>query len=205
MKKINVLNSKFESKGSLDSPINLTKEDVSEPAVHQVVKAILAGKRQGTACTKNKALVSGGGKKPFKQKGTGRARQGSTRSPLMVGGGTMFGPTPRDFSQKVNKKMTLKAIRSVLFDKHEAGKLFVVDNFESNGKTKDLFQLLSAKGLLPSLLVTDDPKSLTLRAAKNLEHGKAIPVEGFNVYEAVKYENLLVEKQAFNKLVERLG
>ena len=116
-------------------------------SVHQVVKATLASRRQGNACTKNRAAVSGGGAKPFKQKGTGRARQGSSRSPLMVGGGTVFGPTPRDYTQKVNKKMMKKAIQSILADKLQAGKLTVVDSLESTGKTKEMFASLNERNL----------------------------------------------------------
>ena len=97
--------------------ISFSEEAVNVPVVHQVVKATLASRRQGNASTKNRALVSGGGAKPFKQKGTGRARQGSSRSPLMPGGGTAFGPTPRSYEQKLNKKVVLKAIRSILLDK----------------------------------------------------------------------------------------
>src|SRR5690554_7577121 len=102
MAEITLLNSKFEKSGSVETNVSLDAEVISAPAVHQVVKATLAGRRQGTASTKNRSQVRGGGAKPFKQKGTGRARQGSSRSPLMVGGGTVFGPTPRDYSQKVN-------------------------------------------------------------------------------------------------------
>src|SRR5690606_13264736 len=142
MTDITVLNSKFEKSGSLKAEVDFSAEAINEAVVHQVVKATLAGRRQGTACTKNKALVSGGGKKPFKQKGTGNARQGSTRSPLMPGGGTVFGPTPRDYSQKVNKKVMLLAISSVLADKFQAGKLHVVDKLEATGKTKDMFKAL---------------------------------------------------------------
>lgn len=204
MTDITVLNKKFESSGKLKTEISLTPEDINTPAVHQVVKAILAGRRQGTACTKNKALVSGGGIKPFKQKGTGRARQGSSRSPLMVGGGTVFGPTPRSFEQKVNKKMMNKAIQSVLADKLQAGKLTVVEKIESDGKTKKMFELLDGKGLLPALVVTSGKDSLALRASKNLEKAKAMSVEGFSVYEAVKFENLIIEKEALEALFKRL-
>lgn len=104
MTELNVLNSKFEKAGSLKIDRDFSVDSINGTVVHQVVKATLAGRRQGTAMTKTKGFVSGGGKKPFKQKGTGNARQGSTRSPLMPGGGTVFGPTPRDYTQKVNKK-----------------------------------------------------------------------------------------------------
>lgn len=204
MTDITVLNSKFENTGKLSSKVDFSPEQINVPVVHQVVKAILAGRRQGNACTKNKSLVSGGGKKPFKQKGTGRARQGSSRSPLMPGGGTVFGPQPRSFEQKVNKKMGLKAIHSVLADKFQAGKLLVVETIESNGKTKDMFNSLNSKKLLPALVVTEKKDSLALRSVRNLQQGKGLPVEGFSVYEAVKYENLIIEKKALESLLEKL-
>ena len=202
---ISVLNSKFESKGKVSTTVDLSPEAISMPVVHQVVKATLAGKRQGTACTKNKSMVSGGGAKPFKQKGTGRARQGSSRSPLMPGGGTVFGPTPRSFAQKVNKKVANRAIQSVLADKLQAGKLTVVEKIESTGKTKDMYNDLNGRGLLPGLFVTADKDSKALMAVQNLQYGAGVPAEGFSVYEAVKYENLIIEKAALEKLLERLG
>jgi len=205
MTDITVLNSKFEQSGALKTNVSLGSDEINVPTVHQVVKAILAGRRQGTACTKTRGFVSGGGAKPFKQKGTGRARQGSNRSSLMVGGGTAFGPQPRDYTQKVNKRMANKAIQSILADKLQAGKLTVVETIESNGKTKDMFALLSGKGLLPALVVTEKDDSLALRAARNLRHAKSLPVKGFSVYEAVKYENLVIEKAALEQLLARLG
>jgi large subunit ribosomal protein L4 len=201
---INVLNNKFEKAGSLKLTVDFTPEAVNEAVVHQVVKATLAGRRQGTAATKNKALVSGGGKKPFKQKGTGNARQGSKRSPLMPGGGTVFGPQPRSYEQKVNKKVTLKAISSVLADKFQAGKLHVVDKLEATGKTKDMYELLSSKNLLPALVVTAEANEVVNKSVRNLQYAKYAPVDGFSVYEAIKFENLVIEKSAFEKLLSRL-
>ena len=204
MAEITVLNSKFEKAGSLNTDVNLDAEAISESAVHQVVKATLAGRRQGNACTKNRSKVSGGGSKPFKQKGTGRARQGSSRSPLMVGGGTVFGPTPRDFTQKVNKKMMLKSVQSILADKLQAGKLTVVETLESNGKTKEMFNALNERNLLPGLVITESKDSKAILAARNIRTAKASAVEGFSVYEAVKFENLIIEKAALEKLLSRL-
>jgi len=204
MTEVTLLNNKFEKSGSVKTDLNLSAELINVPVVHQVVKATLAGRRQGTAATKTKALVSGGGKKPFKQKGTGNARQGSTRSPLMPGGGTVFGPTPRDYSQKVNKKVMLKAIAAVLADKFQAGKLHLVDKFEVSGKTKDAFKVLDSKKLLPALIVTAEENDKVYKSVRNLERAKYSPVDGFSVYEAVKYENLVMEKGAFEKLISRL-
>jgi large subunit ribosomal protein L4 len=204
MADIAVLNAKFEKSGTLSTNVSLTPEDINVPVVHQVVKATLAGRRQGNASTKNRSAVRGGGAKPFKQKGTGRARQGSTRSPLMVGGGTTFGPAPRSYEQKVNKKVANKAIQAILADKLQAGKLTVVDKLESTGKTKEMHALLNGKGLLPALVVTESKESPALRAVKNLQWGKGMAVEGFSVYEAVKFENLVIEKAALESLLNRL-
>ncbi len=201
---VTVLNSKFEKSKSLSTNVELTADSINMTVVHQIVKATLASRRQGNACTKTKALVSGGGKKPFKQKGTGRARQGSTRSPLMPGGGTVFGPVPRDYTQKVNKKMMNIAVQSVLADKFQAGKLFVVEKLESTGKTKDLYKFLDTKKLASNLIVADSKENIVLRAAKNLEKSKAMAVDGFSVYEAIKFENLIIEKAALEKLLNRL-
>lgn len=204
MTEIAVLNTKYEKSGSVKANIDLSAEKINGTVVHQVVKATLAGRRQGTAMTKTKALVSGGGKKPFKQKGTGNARQGSTRSPLMPGGGTVFGPVPRDYTQKVNKKMMLNAITSVLADKFQAGKLHIVEKIEATGKTKDMFKALNSRKLLPALVITAELNEKVLNSVSNLEKAKYAPVDGFSVYEAIKFENLIIEKGAFEKLISRL-
>lgn len=204
MTELSVLNTKFERSGSLKANLDMSVESINEAVVHQVVKATLAGRRQGTAATKTKAMVSGGGKKPFKQKGTGNARQGSTRSPLMPGGGTIFGPQPRDYSQKVNKKVMLLAISSILSDKYQAGKLHIIEKLESTGKAKDMFQALNSRNLLPALVITAEKNEAVSRAVSNLAKAKYAPVDGFSVYEAVKFENLIIEKTAFEKLLSRL-
>ena len=205
MAEITVLDKNFNDSDKLSLDIDLTAEKVNVPVVHQVVKATLAGRRQGTAKTKERGEIRGGGAKPFKQKGTGRARQGSSRSPLLVGGGTIFGPKPRSYAQKLNKKVVKTAINAVIADKFQAGKLTVLDKIESNGKTKDLHKELSERNLLPALLVVEQKDSLALRAVKNLKNGKGLSVEGFSVYEAVKFENLIIEKNALEKLSKRLG
>lgn len=204
MTDLTVLNTKFEKSGSLKANLDFSVEKINTTVVHQVVKATLAGRRQGTAATKTKALVSGGGKKPFKQKGTGNARQGSTRSPLMPGGGTAFGPQPRDYTQKVNKKMMLVAISSVLADKHQAGKLHIVEKLETTGKTKDMFKTLESKGLLSALVISAEVNESVSRSVRNIATAKYAPVDGFSVYEAIKFENLIIEKAAFEKLISRL-
>jgi large subunit ribosomal protein L4 len=204
MTEVNIHNSKFESKEKLKLAVTLSSEEISVAAVHQVTNALLASRRQGNASTKTKAEVRGGGKKPFKQKGTGNARQGSKRSPLMPGGGVVFGPKPRSYEQKLNKKMVSKAIHSIVADKFQAGKLIVVDQFNFTGKTSEVFKALASKGLSNSLLVTEKEDSKTLLAARNLKTAKGIAVVGFSVYEALKYENLIIEKSALDALVRKM-
>jgi len=205
MSQLNILKANFETLKSVNLPADFTAESVNVPVVHQVVKSILASRRQGTASTKVKSEVSGGGKKPFKQKGTGNARQGSTRSPLMPGGGTVFGPKPRDYDQKVNKKAMLGAIKSVLIDKYLAGKLFVVEKVETNGKTSSVYKLLESKSLLSSLIVYSGDNLNLQRATSNLKTSRSLPVESLSVYEVLKYENLIIELAAYEKLLKRLG
>ena len=204
MAEITILNKNFEASGKIVPNLTFSPEDISEGTVYQTVKAILAGKRQGNAQTKNRAAVRGGGAKPFKQKGTGRARQGSSRAPNHIGGGRAFGPQKRDYTQKINKKMASKALYSVLVDKFQGGKLTVIESLENNGKTKEMFSLLNGRGLLPALLITDNQESKALTAVRNLREAKGLPVEAFSVYEALKYENLIIEKQAFEKILENL-
>lgn len=205
MSEISILNTKLESKTKENYSVDLSSEVIKVPAVHQVVKAILANRRQGTHSVKTRSTISGGGSKPFKQKGTGRARQGSSRSPVMTGGAVAFGPSPRDYSQKVNKKLMLTAIHSVIADKYNAGKLLVVEKFESTGKTKEMAKILTEKDLSSSLVVTLKKESMALRAVKNIKTASGMAVEGFSVYEALKYENLIIEKDAFDHLIARLG
>lgn len=205
MSTVTIYNDKFDKVGEEKVSVDLSTEVISTAAVHQVVKALLANRRAGTASTKNRSAVRGGGAKPFKQKGTGRARQGTNRSPLMPGGGRAFGPSPRDFSQSVNKKMMKKAIQSVLADKNNEGSLFIVDDFKSDGKTKTLHNKLAKKDLLPALFVSNETTNEILHAAGNLQWGKGLPVKGFSVYEAVKFKNLIIEKSAFDALVGRLA
>jgi large subunit ribosomal protein L4 len=200
----NILNEKFESNRTESIDFDVSKDLISESVVHQVIVALLANKRSGTASTKSKGLVQGGGKKPFKQKGSGRSRQGSERSPLMPGGGVVFGPTPRDFSKKINKKMMRRAIQSVLIDKYLSGKLFLVERFADHLKTKDVSVNLDQKKITPCLLVTSSENIELSRAARNIRNVSCLPGHGFSVYEAVKFENLVLEVDAFKKLVSRV-
>jgi large subunit ribosomal protein L4 len=203
---LNVLNTKFEKSGSLKANIDFSVEAINGTVVHQVVKATLAGRRQGTAATKTKALVSGGGKKPFKQKGTGNARQGSTRSPLMPGGGTVFGPQPRSYAERTPNEMMRGALRSALSDRVKAAKVLVVDKFtfakpstQSASKVlKDTFKLENV------LVVANNDQNLEL-SIRNLKGVKILRTEGINVYDIVKHDWLMMTQEAVNALEARLG
>lgn len=202
MVQISVVNNKLKECDKYETKNNLSVEAINVPVVHQVVLATLASRRQGNASTKTKAFVSGGGKKPFKQKGTGNARQGSTRSPLMPGGGTVFGPQPRCYEQKISKKKVGVAIKAVVADKLAAGKLIVVDSILFDGKTKSASNFL--KDIKSSLVVLTKNDDKTLRSLSNLEKHRGLVVDHFSVYEAVKYETLIIEKSALEYLEGRM-
>src|SRR5688500_10479376 len=168
-----VIDGTGKSTGNQSLPEEIFGGDVNVPLMHQVVTAQLAEARSGTASTKTRSEVRGGGQKPWRQKGTGRARHGSTRSPIWVGGGVVFGPKPRDHSVKVNKKMRAAALRSALADKAGDGRIFVIDGF-TDTKTKAAAAALKAAEIEGRVLVVldpDDETSVTVdRAFRNLSN-----------------------------------
>ena len=200
-----LLDNKFEKKTDLNIDLDLSPKNINKAVVHQVVKALLAGRRQGTAMTKTKGLVRGGGAKPFKQKGTGRARQGSSRSPLQPGGGTVFGPTPRDYSQKINKKVRGLAIHSVLADKFQAGALYVVDDLQFGGKTKNAASFFSGRDIKSALVIAPADRNDVSLSVRNLPRFSCAPSSGFSVYEALKHESLIIFKSELDALLTRLS
>ncbi len=180
----------------------LFNSDVNVSLLHQVVNAQMAGKRAGTASTKGRADVNGSTRKLFKQKGTGNARPGSIKSPLQYGGGIVFGPHPRSFAQKVNKKMFKGALVSAISDRAKSGVLYIVDNLNfSEAKTKSVINLLKKFDIKKCLIVDLDNKELTL-SARNIYGVKAVKPEQLNPYDLIKYENLIVTKQAVDKVRE---
>ncbi len=173
--------------------------------VHQVLTAQLAGRRQGTAKTKVKSEVRGGGRKPFKQKGTGNARQGSTRSPLNPGGGQSFGPQPRSYVQRTPKEMVRGALRSVLSDRVQASRLMVLENFTmSEAKTKKMLEVCAQLGLEKALVV-DAPNHTAELAARNIPGIRFLRVEGLNVYDIVRNPWLVMTKAAIESIQARLA
>ncbi len=181
--------------------------EVSSHVLHAAVVNQLANRRAGTASTKNKALVSGGGKKPFKQKGTGRARAGSSRSPLWRHGGTVFGPLPRDYSYALPKKARKAALAQALASKVADNKLILVDSLNvAEPKTKLVSALLEALGVQGNalLLVKDENKNLTL-AARNIPSVKVLRTGNINVYDLLKYSFLITTQDAVNAMQEVYG
>jgi large subunit ribosomal protein L4 len=176
------------------------------PLLHQAVLMQLANRRAGTAATKSKGMVSGGGKKPWRQKGTGRARAGSIRSPIWVGGGTVFGPQPRDYSYRMPRTARREALRSALSLKRRDGKIVVVDKFDlEQAKTKLMAQALRELRVKSALIVLAQPDVKIERSARNLPRVKVLRVEGLNVYDLLRYEHLILTDGALKALEERLA
>ena len=174
--------------------------------LHQAVVMQLANRRAGTAATKTKGFVRGGGKKPWKQKGTGRARAGSTRSPIWVGGGTVFGPTPRDYSYRMPRTARREALLSALSVKNRDGKLIVVDKFSLEAaKTKIMAQALAELKVTSALIVIAGADATIERSARNLPKVKVLRVEGLNVYDLLRYDHLVLTEGALKILEERLA
>ena len=190
--------------GSRDLPAEIFESTVSVPLMHQVVVAGLAGIRAGTHSTKTRAQVRGGGKKPWRQKGTGRARQGSIRSPQWVGGGVAHGPTPRDHSQKINKKMRRGALRSALTDALQSGKLAVVDDLDwSEPKTKEAVGVLTSLELDGRiLLVLPQPTETGSieKSFRNLPNVKIAYSGGLGTYDVLLADRVLFTAAAVERL-----
>jgi len=173
--------------------------------LHQAVVMQLANRRAGSAATKTKGFVSGGGKKPWRQKGTGRARAGSTRSPIWVGGGTTFGPHPRDYSYRLPRTARREALLSALSLKNRDGKIIVVDKFElDEAKTKLMVRALAELKVQSALVVIPQSDVKIERSARNLPKIKVLRVEGLNVYDLLRYEHLILTEGALKRLEERL-
>lgn len=192
--------------GSLEVSDDAFGVPFKEALVHQVVTAYLAGGRAGTKAQKTRAMVSGGGRKPWKQKGTGRARAGSIRSPIWVGGGRAFAATPRDHSQKVNRKMYRAAMRSVLSELVRQERLLVVDSLElAQPRTRDLVARLKALGVEQGLILVESYKDSLLLAARNLPGVEVLDVQGLDPVSLVRYGRVLATAAAIKAVEERLA
>jgi len=174
--------------------------------LHQIIVMQLANRRAGSAATKSKGFVRGGGKKPWRQKGTGRARSGSIRSPIWVGGGTTFGPHPRDYSYRLPRTARREALLSALSLKNRDGKIIVVDKFElEEAKTKLMVKALAELKVESAVIVISQSSAKIERSARNLAKIKVLRVEGINVYDLLRYDHLILTQEALQRLEERFA
>lgn len=194
--------------GEMELNDSIFNEKINEHLVHTVIKAQLAAMRMGTASTKTRGEVKGGGRKPWRQKGTGRARQGSIRAPQWVGGGTVFGPTPRKYYQKVNRKVKKYALRSILTDKLQNESLIILDKVEfDKPKTKqfvDILNKLNLENKKVLFIMPEKDKNLYL-SARNIPKVKTLVVDALNAYDLLNNESIIIMSDALQKIEEVLA
>ena len=206
MAKFDVYDLEKKKVGELELADTVFAGEVNEHLFYEVVKAKLASDRSGTHAVKNRSLVSGGGKKPWKQKGTGRARQGSTRASHWVGGGKAMGPKPRDYSYDVPKKVRKAALRSALALRGSEQKLLIVDKWEPSApKTAAAAKVLAKLGVKKALVVDDGKNVALARSVRNLVGADFLAVEGLNVYDILKHDTLVLTAATAKKLEETLS
>jgi large subunit ribosomal protein L4 len=202
---IDVVNSKGEKVSERELSDALFNVAAKTSVLHEVVTAQLAGRRSGTASTKRRSEVSGSTRKLYRQKGTGRARRGDIKSPLMRGGGVIFGPHPRSFTSKVSKKVRKLALKMALTSKLQENELVVLDRFElEKVKTKDFIEIVQALRLDNALIVTDKKNETLELSSRNVPRIKVLRSEGLNVYDILKYKNLVLLEPAINDIEGRL-
>jgi large subunit ribosomal protein L4 len=206
MAKLDIIDRSGQPAGQVDLPDQLFGGNANDHLIYEAVVNYQANQRQGTAATKTRAFVSGGGKKPWRQKGTGRARVGSTRSPLWKKGGTVFGPQPRDYSYALPKKARRIALRSALAKKHADGELLVAAELDLQApKTKEAAALLKAYKLDSALLVDTADNANLFKAARNLPRAKAVDVAGLNIYDVLAHKSVVFSRRAFEAVLEKLS
>jgi len=208
MPKVTLYNIAGQAAGEIELNDGVFGVEYNEAVIHQAVVRQMANERLGTHATKTRGLVRGGGKKPWKQKGTGRARVGSIRSPLWVGGGTVFGPLPRSHSKDMPRKARQLAVKSALSEKLRAGEIIVVDAIQFEApKTKDVVKMLAAFDVAGKALIVDggEKSANTVLSARNIPGVKAYAPSGLNIYDLVHYTKLFLTKDAVEKIEEVLA
>jgi large subunit ribosomal protein L4 len=205
MVKVDILNMERQKVAEMEVEDRLLNEPERPYQVYDVVRMQLASRRKGTADTKERSEISGGGKKPWKQKGTGRARAGHTRSPLWRGGGTVFGPRPRDYSFSLPRKVRKTALRSVLSSKFRENRLLVLEGFElSEAKTRKFQEGLKKLGIQDALIVLDRPDEMLERSARNIPKVQITRCEGLNVHDILRHEHLVFLRSSLEKVGRNL-
>ena len=197
----------FNKEGNKIEDIQLNDKvfavEVNADAMHQVVVALLANKRQGTQSAKTRAEVRGGGIKPWRQKGTGRARQGSIRAPQWIKGGVVFAPKPRDYRMSIPKSMRRVAMLSALTSKVQNDEMVVLDSLTLEApKTKEIVKMLNAFNAKKTLIVTAESNEKVYKSARNIEGVAVLPVNNINVYDLLKYSKVIMTKDAVSKIEE---
>ncbi len=201
-----VHNIKGENIGEVSLRDNIFNTKVNKYLVHQAVKRYLANRRRGTASTKNRSEVRGGGAKPWKQKGTGRARAGTNSSPIWVGGGIVFGPAPRDYSFSLPKKMKVAALKSALSDKLANKEIIIIDklSLEENKTSKMVEILKNLQAFKKPLIITEKEDSIIALSVRNIKGAQVLPVSKINTYDLISHEKIIITKKALKRIEEVL-
>ena len=208
MASVDVINQSGEKVDTIELDEGIFNAEIREALVQQVVVWQLANRRSGTASTKTRSDVRGGGKKPWRQKGTGRARAGSNRSPIWRGGGTVFGPHPRSYTFSLTKKVRKAALKSVLSSKLKSNQLTVVDKIELEApKTKLFLETMKTLGVEneKTIFITAEPDIDLRRSSRNLYRALVLPTEGMNVYDLLRFERVVLLRDAVSRIHERLA
>ena len=205
MSTVNIVNTKNESVGEIDLNEEVFNREVKEYILHEVVRMQRAARRGGNACTKTRVEVRGGGRKPWRQKGTGRARAGTRTSPIWRGGGVTFGPKPRDYSFKVNKKVRQQAVAMALSARFQEGNLIVMDDFSLDAiKTKDFVGIMNVLDVQNGLIISNDTSENLSKSSRNVNGYKVLSSEGLNVYDILLHKKVILVQPVIESLEKRL-
>jgi len=206
MSTVNIVNIKNENVGAVELNDDIFNREVKAHILHDVVRMQRAARRSGNACTKTRVEVSGGGRKPWRQKGTGRARSGSNTSPVWRGGGVAFGPKPRDYSMKINRKVRQQAVAMAMSARFQEGNLIVLDDFTLERiKTKDFVGVMSTLNIANGLIVIDNASENLVRSSSNVNGYKVLSSEGLNVYDILLHKKLILVQPVIESLEKRLS
>ena len=206
MATVDVLNSAGKKVSETQLPEDIFNTPIKKSVLHEVVRSQLVAKREGTAACKTRGMVRGSTKKLFRQKGTGNARAGSVKSPLRKGGGVIFGPTQKSYAIKVPKKVKKLALKMALSSKVEDNTIYIIDDFKLETiKTKEFVNVLNALDLSDLLIVSDTEEAPVLLSSRNISDVKVIKTEGLNVYDILKFKNLLLVESSIKNIQGRLS
>lgn len=205
MSTVNIVNINNERVGEIVLNDEIFNREVKEHILHEVVRMQRAARRSGNACTKTRIEVSGGGRKPWRQKGTGRARSGSRTSPVWRGGGVAFGPKPRDYSFKLNRKVKQQAVAMAISARFQEGNLIVMDDFSMERiKTKDFVGIMNVLDVGNGLIITDAATENLTKSSSNVNGYKVLSSEGLNVYDILLHKKLILIQPVIESLEKRL-